>query len=144
MSGQEPTRYEAEQLERIKQWEAEEPGVVSKTVGFITAPLAWVAQKVIPEAAIRGALDFTNSAAKFLTDSDDLLRDAHVSSLAELKQLPLERLDELANEVHNWAIAVATGEGAGTRVRASELTGFGVGSIRGVKADRRDDTGDDG
>ncbi|WP_242370688.1 EcsC family protein [Anaeromyxobacter sp. SG26] len=114
MGGQELTKYEAEQLTRIEQWEAEEPGVVSKAVGFITAPLAWAAQKVIPEAAIRGALDLSNSAAKFLADSDDLLRDARVSSLPELKQLPLERLDELANEVHNWAVAVATGEGAGT------------------------------
>lgn len=124
MIRQELTKYEAEQLERIEQWEAEEPGVVSKAVGFITAPLAWAAQKVIPEAAIRGALDFSNSAARFLADSDDLLQDAHVSSLAELKQLPLERLDERADEVHNWAIALATGEGAGTG--AAGLPGMAV------------------
>lgn len=106
--------YEARQLECIRAWEAEEPGVVSKAVGFVTAPLAWLAQKVIPEAAIRGALDFSSTVAKYLADVDDLLRDAKVPSVTALHELELEKLDDLANGVHNWAVGVAAAEGAAT------------------------------
>ncbi|HEX9242774.1 MAG TPA: EcsC family protein [Anaeromyxobacter sp.] len=108
------TEYEATQLERIRSWEAEGPGVVSKAISKVTAPLAWVAQKAIPEAAIHGALDFSNTVASHLADVDDLLRDAEVSSVRELHDLELERLDALADVVHNWAVGVAAAEGAAT------------------------------
>lgn len=108
------TKYEARQVQAIKAWEAEEPGVVSKAIGFVMSPLAWVAQKVIPEAAVMGALDFSSTVAKHLSDQGDLLRDAKVSSLTELHDLELERLDALADEVHNWAVGVAAAEGAVT------------------------------
>ena len=106
--------YEAKQIELIKAWEAEEPGVVSKAVGVVTAPLAWLVQKAIPEVALMGALDFSSTVAKHLSDRNDLLRDAKVTSLTELHDLELERLDLLADEVHNWAVGVAAAEGAAT------------------------------
>jgi uncharacterized protein (DUF697 family) len=108
------SKYEAHQVELIRAWEVEEPGVVSKAVGFVTAPLAWLAQKVVPEAAVMGALDFSSTVAKHLSDQGDLLRDAKVASLAELHDLELERVDALANEVHDWAVGVAAAEGAVT------------------------------
>ncbi len=112
--GTERTAYEEKQIELIREWEREEPGVVSKAIGILTQPLAWLVQQVIPDAAIMGALDFASAIAKSLSDHDDLLRDAEVSTLAELHDLDLERLDGLADEVHDWAVGVAAAEGAAT------------------------------
>ena len=108
------TRYEAGQLEQIEALKAEVPGVISHAMGLFALPLAWVAQKALPGAAIQGALDLSNLVARHLTDVDDVLRDAGVSSIEELRHLDLERLDRLANRVHDWAMGVATAEGAAT------------------------------
>jgi hypothetical protein len=108
------TRYEATQIELIRAWEAEEPGVVSKAVGVVTAPVAWLVRSAIPEAAILGALDFSSTLARSLSDVDDLLREAKVADLVELHDLELERLDLLADGVHDWAVGIAAAEGAGT------------------------------
>jgi uncharacterized protein (DUF697 family) len=108
------TRYEADQLGRIKALKAEEPGVVSRALGLFTMPLAWLAQKAIPAAAVQGALDFSNLMARHLTDVNDVLRDAGVSTVEELRGLELEQLDRLADGVHSWAVGVAAAEGAAT------------------------------
>jgi uncharacterized protein (DUF697 family) len=108
------TKYEKKQVAEIREWKLEEPTVVSKALGVVLSPLTWLVEKIIPEAAIRGVLDFSSSAADWLTDTKDILRDAGVSSVAELKDHDLEISDDLANEVHNWAIGIAATEGAAT------------------------------
>lgn len=108
------TQYEQEQYNKIIQWENNEPSFLSKTVGFITKPFAWITNKIIPEKAIQGALIGFNSIAKTLTDENDILRDANVSSIHELKVKDLQVSDELANNVHNWAIGIAATEGGVT------------------------------
>lgn len=59
-------------------------------------------------------LDFSSFAAEWLTDTKDILRDAGVLSVSDLKTFDLEKSDNLANKVHNWAIGVATAEGGAT------------------------------
>lgn len=110
------TKYERDQIREIKRWKSEEPSVVSKAFGIILSPVTWLVSKIIPEAAIRGALDFSSSVAEWLTDTKDIVRDAGVSSVSELRNHDLEKSDNLANEVHNWAIGIASAEGgvAGT------------------------------
>jgi len=106
--------YEKKQLEGIKVWRAEEPGVIGKAFGLVIEPLAWLVKKVVPEAAIRGALSGAHSAAKWMTDTKDVIRDGGVESVSELRAKDLELSDKLADEVHNWAIGIAVVEGAGT------------------------------
>ncbi len=108
------TKYESTQITAIRKWKTEEPSVVSKALGVVLSPITWLINKIIPEAAIRGALDFSSSAAEWLTDTKDITRDAGVSSVEELKTHDLEKSDGLANEIHNWAIGIATAEGGGT------------------------------
>lgn len=105
--------YEKKQLKAIMDFKAEEPGVVGKTFGIVIEPLAWLIKKVVPEAAIRGALSMSNRAAKWMTDTKDVIRDGAVESVDELRHKNLELSDNLADEVHNWAIGVAVVEGAG-------------------------------
>lgn len=108
------TNYERNQVEAIRDWKADEPSVVSKAFGVALSPVAWIVNKVIPVSAIQGALDLSSSAASWLTDTKDVLRDAGVSSVADLRKHDLEVSDCLADEVHNWAIGLATVEGGAT------------------------------
>lgn len=43
--------YESEQIKAIKIWKNEEPSGVSKAFGVVTAPVTWLLQKIIPQAA---------------------------------------------------------------------------------------------
>ena len=108
------TDYEREQIRAIEQWKAEEPGVVSKAFGIVVKPLAWLVQKVVPEAAVEGALDFASAAGQWLTDTADIVRDGHVSEVADLRTKDLQLSDALADEVHNWAVGLAVVEGTAT------------------------------
>lgn len=108
------TKYENRQVQLIKDWKAEEPSVVSKFLGIILSPMTRLVNKIIPEAAIQGVLDFSSSAAEWLTDSSNIIQDNNVATLEELQSQDLMLSDELANKVHNWAIGIATLEGGGT------------------------------
>jgi hypothetical protein len=110
------TPYEKQQIELIKKWKDEEPGVIGEGLGVMLAPLTWLVDKVVPKAAIRGALDFANFVGDWLADSDDIIRDARVDYICDLKINNLHLSDKLADEVHNWAVAIAAAEGGGLGV----------------------------
>jgi len=110
------SEYENKQVELIKDWEQQVPGVVSKGVGLLAKPAAWLVQKVVPQSAIKAALNAANSAGKKLADESDILRDGNVTTIEALRKLSLETSDRLANEVHNWAIGMATAEGGAAGV----------------------------
>ncbi len=105
--------YEEKQVAGIRAWKAEEPGVVSQAVGFVTAPVAWLVNRIIPDAAIRGVLAGANRAAEALADEADILRDGGVTTIEGMSSRPLEICDNVANSVHNWAIGLGTGMGGG-------------------------------
>lgn len=106
--------YEKSQVTEIEAWKKEEPGVISQAIGIVTSPITWVVEQIIPETAIKAALDLSNTIGNWLTDLDDIKRDGNVEIIEELKYKDLELSDRLADEVHNWAIGIAAAEGAGT------------------------------
>lgn len=108
------TDYEQGQLKLIEAWKLEPPSVVSEAVGKFLSPVSWLINKIVPISAIQGIIDFSSSTADWLTDTGDVLRDAGISSISELKNLSLEKSDELADAMHNWAIGIASAEGAVT------------------------------
>jgi len=118
------TLYEQTQIGEILKWRAEVPSVMSKALGVALSPVTWLIGKVVPEAAIRGVLDFSSGAAEWMTDTNDITRDAGVASLGELRTLDLQTSDRLANAVHNWAIGLAGAEGGLTG--AGGLIGLAV------------------
>lgn len=110
------SEYENKQVELIKDWEQQVPGVVSKGVGLLAKPAVWLVQKVVPQSAIKAALNAANGAGKKLADESDILRDGNVTTIEALRSRSLETSDRLANEVHNWAIGMATAEGGAAGV----------------------------
>jgi hypothetical protein len=111
---QELSEYETKQIDAIRAWKLEEPGVVSKSVGWITIPVVWLFHRIVPTAAIQGVLDAANWAGYTMADSGDITRKGGVDQISDLKDKSLELSDTLANRVHNWAIGVATAEGGAT------------------------------
>lgn len=116
--------YERVQLEQIREWRSEEPSVVSKSIGAVMSPIAWLLGKVVPSSATRAALDVSSRTAAWLTDTNDIVREAGVKALGDLKTHDLKKSDELANSVHNWAIGLASIEGGVTG--ATGLVGLAV------------------
>lgn len=110
------TKYETAQLKKIKSWKNEEPGVIDKAFGVVIEPVAWLVKQVVPDAAVRGALDLSNAMAEWLTDISDVLRDGKVEKIEDLRSKDLELSDTIANVIHNWAIGFAVLEGAGAGV----------------------------
>lgn len=103
--------YEKVQFDEICKWEKEEPSVLKKTTGFVMKPIEWITNKIIPQKVIQTALQCANSAAQYLTDEKDIISDSEVNCISELKTKDLQISDNLANEVHNWALALASTEG---------------------------------
>ncbi len=74
-------------IKAIGVWKAEEPGVLSQTMGVVLGPLIWVVRKIVPQSAIEGAIGGMDWAAKKLTtnrvegDLENLANcDAHADS----------------------------------------------------------------
>ncbi len=100
------SEYEKHQIRKIGAWKRAAPSIVFKAIGFAITPVTRLILRVIPDSAIRGVLDFSSSAAEWLTDTDDVVRDAGVGRVEDL-----EKSDQRANAVHNWAITIASAEG---------------------------------
>lgn len=108
------TLYEKKQIKEIVKWKGEKPSVISKALGIILEPLAWLVQKVVPTSAIQAALDAANKIGQWMADTGDIKRDGGVNSIEELRGKDLKLSDDLADEVQNWAIGFAVVEGAAT------------------------------
>ncbi len=118
--------YEKIQIKEIEKWKNEDPGVVSQTMGKAIEPLAWLLRKLVPDAAIRGALYFSNTMAEWLTDTKDVLRDGEVAKVSDLRKKSLELSDKLADSVHNCAIGIAASEGTATGIFGLPATAVDV------------------
>ncbi|MBN1232253.1 MAG: EcsC family protein [Candidatus Coatesbacteria bacterium] len=118
------TPYETLQISEINNWMKEEPGVISKALGEIIAPFTKIVQSIIPQSAIKGILDFGYASSKWLARSKVIKRKAGVKNIEELQHMNLETCDKLADDVHKWAIGIATLEGASTG--ATGFVGIGI------------------
>ena len=106
--------YEEKQRCEIDAWKAEVPNVVSRALNWALSPLAWAVQKIIPKRAIQGALSASNAVGRQLAVREKILQRATVDKIEALRGHSLQSCDELADWVHNWAIGIATTEGAAT------------------------------
>lgn len=106
--------YEIEQINQIKKWENMEPSIITRGTEFFLKPLSWTLGKIVPTKVIEGIMSTCNAAGSLFADKGDILRDAEVKEISELRSKNLELSDKLADEVHNWAIGVAIAEGGAT------------------------------
>lgn len=104
--------YLQQQMNEIIAWEAQEPWMITTALNYALSPLAWAARIVVPDVAISGMMTGADWIAGLTARESWVLAEAGTSTLAEVKQLPLQQQDAMADSVHNWSIAQASAEGA--------------------------------
>jgi hypothetical protein len=104
--------YEHRQLEQIRAWRAQSPGLATRTIGKASGPLASAVEKAVPTVALRLSLDAVHAAAVRLSDRRSILRKAGVSNVEELRHAELQTCDRLALQVGQRAALAAGGSGA--------------------------------
>ncbi|GAB4283629.1 MAG: hypothetical protein Kow0092_38370 [Deferrisomatales bacterium] len=110
------TPYEAEQLRAVQRWKSARPRVAAQALDAALSPVAWVLARLVPPAALRGALHAAAEAGKRTTDAASVCRLAGVGHLQELQRADLDRLDAAAGAVHSGAVGLAFGQGAAAGV----------------------------
>jgi hypothetical protein len=106
--------YEKEQIRSIEEWKNEKPPVIVSAFGVVMFPISLLIQTFVPRSAIRRAISGTSWAAERFVDEGDVMRKAEVPEIGALRTKDLSLSDKLANEVHNWAIGIASAEGVGS------------------------------
>ena len=104
--------YEHRQLELIRAWRGESPGLATRTIGKASGPLATAVDKVVPTMALRMSLDAVHAAAVRLSDRRSILRKAGVASVEDLRHAELQACDRLAEQVGRRGALAAGGSGA--------------------------------
>lgn len=104
--------YEHRQLDQIRAWRSQPPGLATRTIGKASGPLAEAAEKLVPSVALRIGLDAAHAAAVRLSDRKSILRHGGVGAVEELRAADLEVCDRLAEQVGRRATLAAGGSGA--------------------------------
>jgi hypothetical protein len=111
------SEYEKAQAARIAAWKAEHPPVVAELLRKVAKPVAHLAERLVPVAVARRAVDWSYQAADAAAWRKDIALRAGVGDITELRHKPLADCDRLARGVGRRAELLGTAEGA--------LTGFG-------------------
>jgi len=90
------TDYEAEKVIRIAGWKAEHPSYVAGAVEKLTLPLVKLAEKILPENAVREAIEDAYVSSEVTAHHEKVLERAGVGELHDLRRGDLARCDELA------------------------------------------------
>jgi len=117
--------YEQQQLDRIRRWQAEAPGWGARLMAKPGGRIVQVVQTVVPDSALKAALEGANALADRLASEHSILKRAGVQTLNELRALPLETCDGFAQTERRRAMAMAAGGGAL----------FGIAGLWGMAAD---------
>lgn len=119
------TDYEAQQLQQIREWQGEVPGWGTRLLAKPGGKVAGVVQSLVPEDALRAALDGVNRVAEKLSDERSILKRAGLISLDQLREAELQTCDRLMRGEQRRAMAMAGVGGAA----------FGVAGAAGMVAD---------
>lgn len=118
--------YEKEVQREIEAWESGEGSILMQVMNWAMQPMDWVVGKVISgdvedqvDDVIAQGLSILNDASKWTHDYQDMIESANelsvnVDSIEELRDEPLEKLDELAKSTFSQNQILAAVEGGGT------------------------------
>jgi hypothetical protein len=116
------TPYEAAQVIRIAGWKAEHPSYVAAAVEKLTLPLVRLAERILPENAVREAIDDAYASSEVTAHHEKVLEKAGAGSLQELRSGDIARCDELAAyfslKAEEGSMFWGAGAGGGTPLSA--------------------------
>jgi hypothetical protein len=108
------TAYESDQVAQIATWKGIPPSPLNEVLDRLTLPGAKLVEKVIPDAAVRVAIEQSFRIAALLAGKEEVQRRAKVEDLSDLRKKPLEECDRLAMQTGVYSQVFATVEGAVT------------------------------
>ena len=111
--------YIEKQLVEISKWEQQKPSVVNTGMNKIFSPMSKFTRKVIPEVVVE----------KAIYHAHDILKNAGVDTIEELRHKDLALSDKLASNVHKWAIGFAGSEGFATGLGGTATMVADVGAV---------------
>jgi hypothetical protein len=106
------TEYESRQVEKIVAWKAEYPNPFGELFRRAAQPIARVVETIVPDQIALAAIDAAYKASELSATRSDILLQAGVSDLSELRQKPMEVCDALSRRVGTLAQGTALVEGA--------------------------------
>lgn len=119
------TEYESRQLAQLREWQNETPGWGTRLLAKPGSKVAGAVQALVPEDALRAALDGVNRVAEKLSDERGVLKRAGVEAVEDLRRGELETCDTLMRTEQRRAMALAGVGGAA----------FGIAGAAGMVAD---------
>jgi EcsC protein family len=96
-----PTPYEQSQIDQIRAWRHQAPGVIERASAVALSPVARLLSGLVPSPAIEALLQAADWMAVKTIPTTPTFDDAD-----------LQQRDTAARQIRNWAIAYAGGEGA--------------------------------
>ena len=96
-----PTPYEQTQIDQIRAWRHEPPGVVERAGAIALSPVARLISGLVPSAAIEALLR-----------ASDWMAAKTIPTPQTPEEADLQQLDTATRAIRNWAIAYAGSEGA--------------------------------
>ena len=132
--------YEREQRASIEAWQKRSPSVLGRTLSWAFTPIGWAVHRLIPHAAVEGALRTADWVAHHTLAHGWMRERAGVSDIAQLQTLPLRELDALAGSFHKWQLVYVVAEGSaagavglpGIALDIPALIGLTLRTIRGI------------
>lgn len=109
---QPPSDYEIDQLKRISAWRDAPPDALTQFFDRALSPAAHAAQKAIPAAWLRSAINGVQRGSARVANRDALLKQAGIASLDQLRAGHLETCDQLASRIGRRGAVLAGGSGA--------------------------------
>ena len=127
------TDYEKEAQRQIEKWQRGNTSILSQALNWAMTPMDWVVERVVPADLIDQAseyvsqfLSFLNDASEWTYNEDSVLTKARAlgieaAGLEDLREKPLEKLDEIARGHFTENQIMAAVEGGGTGLGGAVL-----------------------
>ncbi len=136
--------YEKEAQREIERWQHGEASFLVKAFSWAMQPVDWVVNQVVPEdmmdqasSAVEQFLSVLNNASEWTYDANDLLQQARdkgleVEDISDLRDQPLEVLDEIAKSLFTQNAMLAAVEGGGTGLGGAVLIAADIPLLFGI------------
>jgi len=100
-------KHEARQVARFHKWRRKRPGLIARTLDFLTRPVVYIFRRVIPHSTVETVLHSNLWLARRWSRERQTLRALGVSDLAELSTAELLHSDRAVRKIHRRAVWLA-------------------------------------
>lgn len=127
------TDYEKSLQKELEKWQNATPNLLNVTFDWLMKPVDWLSTQILPEATLNSMADALQSGLSVLNDASEMtysegaiLKKAkefgiEATSIADLSNQPIDKLDELARPYLSENTLLATLQGAGTGLGGAAL-----------------------